>query len=70
MFSMDTMELSTSMPTPSASPDRDMTFSVMPVKYMHTKATTTLAGIDMATISVGRQSSRNSSRMAMARMPP
>ena len=54
MFSMATMELSTSMPTPSARPDRDSTLSVMPVKYMHTKAMTTLRGMEKAMMIVGR----------------
>ena len=67
---METMELSTSIPTPMAMPDRDMTLRVMPVKYIHTKATTTLAGMDSATIRVGRQSIRNSSRMSTASAPP
>ncbi len=70
MFSIDTIELSTSIPTPSARPERDMTFSVMLQKYMHTNATTTLAGIESATISVGRQSSRNRSRTRIASPPP
>ncbi len=35
---MTTMELSTSIPTPSANPDKDITFSVIPLKYIHTTA--------------------------------
>ena len=70
MFSMDTMELSTSMPMPSARPDSDSTFNVMPLKYMATKATTTLTGMEKATVRVGRQSSRNSKSISMARPPP
>ena len=51
---MATIELYTSMPTPSARPDSDSTFSVMPVKYMHTNAATTLSGIENAMMIVGR----------------
>ena len=70
MFSMETMELSTSMPMPSASPERESTLSVMPVKYMATKAMTTLMGMDRAMISVGRKSSRNRSSTRMASAAP
>ena len=54
MFSIATIELSTSIPTPSAKPDSDKTFSVMPVKYMHTNAATTLNGMENAIMIVGR----------------
>ena len=67
---MATMELSTSMPMPRLRPDSDSTFSVMPVKYMHTKAMTTLMGMEKATVMVGRKSIRNSSRIRIARLPP
>ena len=70
MFSMATMELSTSMPMPRLRPPSDITFSVMPVKYMHTNAITTLMGIENAMVIVGRRSIRNSSRISIARPPP
>ena len=70
MFSITTMELSTSIPMPSASPDREMIFSVTPLKYIHTMAVTRLTGMEKATTSVGRRSFKNSSRMAMARTAP
>ena len=70
MFSMATMELSTSMPMPSARPDSDSTFSVMPLKYMHTNAATTLIGIEQAMMIVGRQSIRKISSTSTASNPP
>ena len=70
IFSITTTELSTSIPTPSARPDRDMIFSVTPLKYMATMAATTLRGIEHATIMVGRISHRNRSRIIMASAPP
>ena len=70
MFSMATMELSTSIPMPSANPERDSTLSVMPVKYMHTKAATTLIGIEKAMMIVGRQSVRKINSTSTASRPP
>ena len=42
----------------------------MPVKYMATKAMTTLMGMERAMISVGRKSSRNKSSTRMASAAP
>ena len=70
MFSMTTTELSTSIPTPSARPDRDRILNVMPVKYIHTMANSTLSGILMATTMVGRRSFRNSASTMIARIAP
>ena len=70
MFSMTTMELSTSMPTPTASPAMEMTLSVTPEKYISTMAKVTLMGMESATISVGRRSRRNSSRIKTASTAP
>ena len=70
MFSMTTMELSTSMPTPSARPDKEMTFRVTPLKYMHTIAVIRLTGIEHATTAVGRQSFKNTIRIRTARIAP
>ena len=58
------------MPMPSARPDREMMFKVMPLKYMQTIAVTKLMGMENATTNVGRRSFRNSSNMAMASTPP
>ena len=46
MFSITTMELSTNIPIPSASPDSEMMFNVICVKYISTTAKTTLSGIE------------------------
>ena len=67
---MTTTELSTSMPMPSAKPDRLRILKVMPVKYIITMANSTLSGIEMATTSVGRRSFRNSASTRMASMAP
>ena len=52
MFSETTMELSTSMPTPSISPTMLITFSVMEQKYM--TVTATMIEIGMATATRAR----------------
>ncbi len=70
MFSITTMELSTSIPMPSARPDKEIIFSVTPLKYMHTMAVTRLMGMEKATTMVGRRSFRNSIRIRMASRPP
>ena len=70
MFSITTMELSTSIPMPRARPDREMIFRVTPLKYMHTMAVTRLTGMENATTMVGRRSFKNTSRMKMASSPP
>ena len=63
---MTTTELSTSIPTPMASPDSENMLRVMPLKYISTIANTTLTGIDTATMTVGLMSRKNSSRMIIA----
>ena len=70
IFSITTMELSTSIPTPSARPDSEITFSVTPLKYMHTIAVIKLTGMEQATTAVGRQSFRNTIRIRTARTAP
>ena len=70
MFSMTTMELSTSMPMPSASPDREMMFNVTPLKYMQTMAVTRLIGMENATTRVGLMSFRKRIRIRIASPPP
>ncbi len=64
------MALSTSMPTPRARPPRDMTFKVVPVRYMRKKVATTESGIEMPMISVERRSFRKRRRMRTAIAPP
>ena len=53
MFSKTTTELSTSIPTPTASPDSEIILRVTPLKYISTRAKITLIGIESATIRVG-----------------
>ena len=59
MFSMTTTELSTSMPTATARPDREIMLMVTPLKYISTMAKITLTGMETRVITVGRQSRRN-----------
>ena len=70
MFSITTMELSTSIPTPRARPEREITFRVTPLKYMHTTAVIRLTGIEHATTAVGLQSLRNRIRIRIASRAP
>ncbi len=70
MFSMTTIELSTSMPMPRASPDSEMMFRVTPLKYMHTMAVTRLTGMENATTMVGLKSFRNTIRINIASTAP
>ena len=58
------------MPTPSARPEREITFKVIPLKYMHTIAVIKLIGMEHATTAVGLQSFRNKIRIKTARMAP
>ena len=58
------------MPIPSARPDREIIFSVTPLKYMHTIAVTRLMGMEKATTMVGRRFFKNSINMIMASAPP
>ncbi len=67
---MTTMELSTSIPIPSARPDREIIFNVTPLKYIHTIAVTKLMGMENATTTVGLRSFKNTRRIKMASAPP
>ena len=67
---MTTMELSTSIPIPSARPDSEITFRVTPLKYIHTIAVTRLIGMEQATTAVGRKSFKNRIRMITASNAP
>ena len=59
MFSMTTTELSTSIPTDTARPLREIMLMVTPVKYISTMAKITLMGMEIRVMRVGRQSRRN-----------
>ena len=70
MFSITTMELSTSIPMPSARPERDTIFIVICEKYISTIAKITLKGIEHAMINVDLKSFRNSIRIIIASAAP
>ena len=70
IFSITTMELSTSIPIPKASPEREITLSVTPLKYMHTIAVTRLIGMEHAITAVGRRSFRNKIKIKIAKTAP
>ena len=64
------MELSTSMPIPSARPDNDIMFSEIPVKYININAVRTDRGMLTATTMVGFTSFKNSARIRIASTAP
>ena len=70
MFSMTTMELSTSIPIPSANPDSDIIFKEIPEKYINTRAVSTDNGMLTATTMVGFTSFKNSARTTIASAAP
>ena len=70
MFSMTTIELSTSMPTATASPESEIILIVMPEKYISTIANVILIGILKSVMKVGFMSRRNSSRITTAKSAP
>ena len=70
MFSSTTMELSSSIPMPSASPPSVMMFSVNPPKYIRPNVAMMDTGIAMAMMVVLRKSRRKKSSTAIASSPP
>ena len=64
------MELSTSIPTPSARPAREIMFRFTFEKYISTIASIKLIGILNDTTRVGLKLFKNSSKMMTARTPP
>ena len=70
IFSMTTIELSTSMPTATASPERDIMLIVIPEKYISTIANVILIGMLKSVMNVGLISRRKSSRMITANSAP
>ena len=70
MFSMTTTELSTSIPTATARPLREIMLMVTPEKYISTMAKITLMGMAHRVMKVGRRSRRNRNRMRMANRAP
>ena len=70
MFSITTMELSTSIPTATARPDREIMFRVTPEKYISTIAKVMLIGMLRRVIKVGFISLRKRSRIKTANSAP
>ena len=70
MFSMTTIELSTSIPIPNDRPDRVIILSDRFEKYMRTIAKRTDSGILIPTSSVGLTSLRKRARIMTARIAP
>ena len=64
------MELSTSIPTPSARPPRVIRLSVIPEKYMSAKVAMMETGMATAMTAVLRTLRRNTSRTSTASAPP
>ena len=67
---MTTTELSTSMPTATARPLREIMLMVTPEKYISTMANITLMGMEQRVIKVGRRSRRNRNRIRTANTAP
>ena len=67
---MTTIELSTSIPTATARPEREIMFSVTPEKYIITIANIMLTGILISVINVGLISRRNNSSIRTANNAP
>ncbi len=70
MFSRMTILLSTSIPTPRASPVRVIRFRVNPAKYMNIRVMTIDTGMEKAIIRVVRKLRRKKKRIATASNPP
>ena len=70
MFSSTTMALSTSMPTPRASPPSVIMFSVKPPKYISAKVAMIEIGMAVAMMAVLRRLRRKNSSTSMANTPP
>ena len=70
IFSITTIELSTSIPIPNANPDKEIIFNVIPEKYINTNAPTTLIGIEQAIIKVGLILRKNNNSIRIANNPP
>ena len=70
IFSITTIELSTSIPIARASPASDITLILIPVKYIIIIANNTLKGILNATIIVGRTLFKNNANTIIASKAP
>ncbi len=70
IFSRTTIALSTSIPTPRASPPKVIRLRVKPLKYNRAKVAIMEMGIAVAIITVLRTLRRNTSSMITAKIPP
>ena len=70
IFSITTIELSTSIPIPNTRPDIEIIFKVIPVKYISTIAVTTERGIEHAITIVGLKSFKNKKSTKIASTAP
>jgi len=70
VFSSTTIDASTIMPTPRASPPKVMVFSVNPPKYSRANVPMTEIGIDVQMITVDRTFRRNKKMMATTSTAP
>ena len=70
IFSITTIELSTSIPTAIESPESDIIFKLIPEKYIRTTANITLTGILQSVMNVGLISLRNINRTITANNAP
>ncbi len=70
MLSSTTIESSTSMPTPSASPPSDMRLSESPMRYMTMNVAMTEIGMASAMVIVEPTWRRNAKMTSTDRMPP
>ena len=64
------MELSTNIPTPSASPPKEMMFSVKPLKYISAKVVITETGIATPMMAVLEMLRRKKNRTKTANPEP
>ncbi len=55
---------------PSARPDKEITFKVIPLKYISTTAVTRLMGMEQAITAVGLKSFKNTIRIKIASTAP
>ena len=70
MFSITTMELSTSIPTATARPESDIRLMVTPEKYMSTMAKVKLMGMLRRVMNVGLKSLKKRRSTIMAKRAP
>ena len=70
VFSITTIELSTSIPTAMARPDNEIIFRVTPEKYISANANIMLIGMESSVIKVGLISLKNKNNIITAKRAP